>query len=327
MMSKRPTSQPAPARPATALHNRVSSPHVVDLRPKPISAAKPDAPSPIEHQSTQVPAAPPKQTLKNARAEVLKQHLEKAKSYQRSAVISRFSHDERAVLQAQSVLNPLPASSRAQLPPPAKQPHPTRVAQETRPSEPQLPSLAVVQHEAMAKLASHAPKPVEKRTRRERLAPKRVRSISPRASRSIATGAIVVIMAGYVWAQNYPKMALQNASSQAGVSASLPGFMPSSYSLARTISEPGQITLNYTSPSEPSALEIAQSKSTWDSNSLLANFVSKNTDDYAAVQGEGLTIYLFNNNEATWINHGIWYNIQGATLLSRDQILKIAYSL
>jgi hypothetical protein len=322
-MSKRPTSQPAPARPATALHNRVSSPHVVDLRHKPENPTKPDVPSQVGRSHAHIPAAPPKQALKKAQADVLQDHLEKAKSYKRSEVISRFSRDSHTTT-ASPVANQSTAAPRTIRPIPQA---PAQESQGTHASEPQLPSLAVAQHEAMAKLASHAPEPTENRSRHKRFASKRSRNISPRTSRGIATAAVVIIMGGYIWIQNYPKMALQNANDQAGVSASLPGFMPSSYSLARTVTAPGQITLNYTSPSAPSTLQIAQAKSAWDSNSLLANFVAKNADDYAAVQGEGLTIYLFNNNQATWVNHGIWYNIQGATLLSRNQILKIAYSL
>ena len=143
----------------------------------------------------------------------------------------------------------------------------------------------------------------------------------------MAITAAVVIMAGYVWLQNYPKLAIQTANSKAGVTASLPAYIPSSYNLDRTDTAPGLVTLNFSSPSSPETLKIAQHRTSWDSTSLLDNFVVKNTDDYASVQGQGLTVYLFNNNEATWVNHGIWYSIEGASRLSREQILKIAYSL
>jgi hypothetical protein len=134
-------------------------------------------------------------------------------------------------------------------------------------------------------------------------------------------------MGGYIWLHNYPKLALQNASNQAGVSASLPGFLPSSYNLATTSTAPGLVTLSFTSPSLPDVLKIAQHRTTWDSSSLLDNVVAKQADDYSAVHGQGLTIYLFGQNQAAWVNHGIWYSIEGASKLSREQILRIAYSL
>lgn len=151
--------------------------------------------------------------------------------------------------------------------------------------------------------------------------------LSPHNSRNLATAAAVVLMGGYIWLQNYPKLALQSANNKAGLSASMPSFLPSSYNLKTTDTSPGLVTLNFTSPSASEALKIAQARTTWDSSSLLDNFVAKNTDDYATVQGQGLTIYLFNNNHVTWVNHGIWYSIEGASRLSREQILKIAYSL
>lgn len=143
----------------------------------------------------------------------------------------------------------------------------------------------------------------------------------------MATVAAIAIMASYIWLQNYPKLAIQAAGNQAGLAATLPGYLPSSYVLDHTDSTPGLVTLDFTSPSAPETLKISQHRTTWDSGSLLDNFVAKNTDDYGTVQGQGLTIYLFNNNQATWVNHGIWYSIEGASRLSREQILKIAYSL
>jgi hypothetical protein len=103
--------------------------------------------------------------------------------------------------------------------------------------------------------------------------------------------------------------------------------MPSSYTLAHTNTAPGLVTLQFKSPSASEPLKIAQARTNWDSSSLLDNYVIKNTDDYATVQGQGLTIYLFGHDKATWVNHGVHYSIEGAARLSREQILKIAYSL
>lgn len=134
-------------------------------------------------------------------------------------------------------------------------------------------------------------------------------------------------MGGYIWLQNYPKMAIHAASGRAGFSASLPGYVPTSYNLSGAIdSTPGQISFKFASPgSQP--FTVTQRSTNWDSLALLDNIISKKSSDYAAVEGQGLTIYMYNNNQAAWVNHGIWYSIEGATRLSHDQILKIAYSL
>jgi hypothetical protein len=134
-------------------------------------------------------------------------------------------------------------------------------------------------------------------------------------------------MSGYIWLENYPKLALQSASTQAGLNASLPGYLPSSYNLADTQTRPGLVTLSFTSPSAGEILKIKQHRTSWDSHSLLDNYVAKQTDDYSTIHGQGLTLYVFGHNQVAWVNHGIWYSIEGAGRLSREQLLKIAYSL
>ena len=151
--------------------------------------------------------------------------------------------------------------------------------------------------------------------------------LAPRSGR-IATGlTAVAIFAGYIWLHNYPKLALDAANSRAGIEAVLPSYMPANYNLSNTSTGPGLITFDFTNPNLNEVLKIAQARTSWDSHSLLDNFVAKQTDSYATVQGQGLTIFIFNQNEATWVNHGLWYRIEGASKLSREQILQIAYSL
>ncbi|HUD11397.1 MAG TPA: hypothetical protein VMS08_03230 [Candidatus Saccharimonadia bacterium] len=337
MMSKLPVKQ-APAKTAGALHNRVKSPHVVDLRgqaPIPVTEGLPL--TAVERSEARPPAATPKSPIEERHMAQFTDRFERARQYGRSAQISRFGVDRFGNIQDPEKYhdkfgNPtLAALERTEgssgAPASSHESHIGHAPTTASAKAPEMPHLAAMQHEAMTKLAP-APQPQMAMSR----APMRMSwaphfKVTPHTGRSLATISVVVLMAGYIWIQNYPKMALQNASNVAGLSASLPGFMPSSYSLAHTSTVPGQVTLKYTSPSAQQALKIAQSRSDWDSNSLLDDFVSKNADDYAAVDGEGLTIFLFNDNEATWVNHGIWYSIEGASRLSRQQILKIAYSL
>jgi hypothetical protein len=332
MMSKLPATQStAPAKPAKALHNRLKSQHVVDLR-HPVAAKVPaEPPVKPEHHEVSLSSKP---DIHERHMAQFTDKFEKARKYSRSAQISRFGTDQFGNINDPEKLhdkfgNPtLELLERAEPTSSGPFSNHTKSSAIPPPSHaPELPHVTALQHQAMTRLALAPASTGNAATSSRQLSWLPHFSPSAHRGRSLATLGIVVVMASYIWIQNYPKMALQNASNQAGLSASLPGFMPSSYSLAHTSTAPGQITLSYTSPSTSSALKIAQSRSAWDSSSLLDNFVAKNADDYAAVQGEGLTIYLFDNNEATWVNHGIWYNIQGASLLSRAQILKIAYSL
>lgn len=144
---------------------------------------------------------------------------------------------------------------------------------------------------------------------------------------AIAAVAVVVVMGGYIWLQNVPKLAVHTASAKAGFDASLPSYVPSSYTMQHDVSAgPGHITLAFSSPSGNNLI-INQQKTSWDSQSLLDNYVSKQSSGYLTVNNQGLTIYLYNGDAASWVNQGVWYSIQGNNQLNREQLLKIAYGL
>ena len=180
-----------------------------------------------------------------------------------------------------------------------------------------LPPHAETHHRAMASLAG------KKNIQTDRTGAK-TRTIT----RYAAIGTAVLIMSGYVWLQNYPKLELHSASGKAGFALTLPSYLPSSYSLGSPVAAVrGKATLSFNSPSSTAPLKITQETTTWDSSSLLDNVVTTKTNDYTSVQGQGLTIYLWGKNQATWVNHGVMYGIEGASQLSREQLLKVAYSL
>lgn len=142
-----------------------------------------------------------------------------------------------------------------------------------------------------------------------------------------AAVAAIAIMGGLVWMQNSPKLAFRNAATQAGIQASLPTYVPSSYRQAGPAQvAPGQITLSFNSAAGNDEMKIVQRRTNWDSNSLRENFISRQTDEFVAVQGQGLTIYLY-QDRASWVNHGVWYTVSGTSNLSREQVLKVAYGL
>lgn len=178
----------------------------------------------------------------------------------------------------------------------------------------QLPPHAETHHRAMSKLIANQN-------------PKRPTPPTP-LSRYASVAAAVAIMASYVWWQNYPKLELQSASSKAGFALTLPAYIPSSFALKGPVTATnGAAIISFSSPSSSSPLTITQKRTSWDSSSLRDNVVATADPSYTAVEGQGLTIYLWGKNQAAWVNHGIWYGIEGTAKLSREQILKIAYSL
>jgi hypothetical protein len=304
--------KPAAPKPAAALHSRAKPAHVLDLRPDTTAVATPDpAVAKVTHHT---PATLPKAAAHDRHLAQFTDRFNRAKQFEKSPQVSRFAADlGQPSAQVLATTSPTPAELQ-----------PTKSA-----ASAELPNHVATQHQAMADLARPAPAPAPAATPTPAAAKPSLPKLkfTPATNRVAAVSAAVAILAGYVWLQNYPKLTLQAASSRAGLTASLPGYIPSSYNLGHTDTAPGLVTLNFTSPSIPDTLKIAQAKTDWDSSSLLDNYVIKSTDDYTTVQGQGLTIYLWGNNQAAWVNHGIRYSIEGAARLSREQILKIAYSL
>jgi hypothetical protein len=325
MVASRP-----PTLSAAKLHHRPV--HVIDLRQQAEAQAAPPAASAASHNAV----AAPSPAAHDRHLASFNDRFERARRFGRSAQISRFGQDRMGNVKDPHLMYDKFGNQNLQTivdsahHTGAFAPNqPARVNQARTTTPNQIPNHVVTQHQAMTQLPHLAPAPTPapavpsapKAGWRPHL------SLSPNANRFATTAAAVIILGGYVWLHNYPKLAVQNAGSQAGLTAALPSYVPSSYSLAGTATGPGLLTLKFTSPSADSPLTIAQRRTAWDPSSLLDNYVAKNADDYAAVEGQGLTIYLFGNNNATWVNHGIWYNIAGADHLSRDQVLKIAYSL
>jgi hypothetical protein len=304
-------------KPAGELHTRVSpaKTNVLDLR-----EAKPTPPPVVKSEPTPLPMpvqkhvsvhAPKMHTQAKAQAEIpgtktpevrlhqIQKRLETAGTVHRSERISRFSQH--------------------QAPMAAVAPAVTARAEPSPSPEPVFNPQVAAQHEHLSRL-------LELSSETEK-APKRIKREPTKANFAAAALAIAVI-GGYIWFHNYPHLAISTAADKAGFSASLPNFVPSSYSLNGPVSyAPGLVTLDFTSPSFKDPLKIIQQPTTWDSSSLLDNFVAQKSSNYTTVNGQGLTIYLYNNGQqAAWVNQGIWYTVVGTAHLGRDQLLKMAYS-
>ncbi|MDQ5943471.1 MAG: hypothetical protein QG675_239 [Patescibacteria group bacterium] len=139
----------------------------------------------------------------------------------------------------------------------------------------------------------------------------------------------VILLGVYVWQINYPNLALKVAGSKAGISASLPAYLPNGWKISGDIqANPGSISYKLATAEGDKSVSVNQVRSDWDSQALAENYLAPNADKYTALQAEGLTIYIYNNNQASWVNHGTWYRIEGQDHgLSKDQIIKMATSL
>lgn len=209
----------------------------------------------------------------------------------------------------------------------APQPNPPIVAPEPAPTPTPAP--------APQPKASERPQPSLREMATQLSSPAEINATQNKkqsVKRPLSIGAAtlaVVIMAGYIWVNNYNNLSIRTASQRAGIVASLPHYTPSGYKLNGPISYgTGFVSFNLKNSKDANQnVAIIQRKSDWDSASLLELYVSPKSKDYVAVDSQGLKIYLYGDGQATWVNRGLQYVVQANSGLNRDQIVKMAESL
>jgi hypothetical protein len=143
----------------------------------------------------------------------------------------------------------------------------------------------------------------------------------------IASAFALIFAGGFLMYHSVPSMNLNIASAKAGFHASMPSYQPPGFSLGQFTYGPGSVTISYRSNSDTRKFSVVQRTSTWDSAALLSNFVKVTKQQYQTYQVSGRTVYLYGDNNATWVDGGIWYVVNGETALSNNQLLKMAGSL
>ena len=137
-----------------------------------------------------------------------------------------------------------------------------------------------------------------------------------------------VLLGSYLTYLNMPSLSVRVAAAQAGINASYPNYRPDGYSLAGPVSySDGRVSMNFKANGGDQQFIVNQSKSGWNSEAVLDNYVTPRAgSSYVPYTERGLTIYTYDNN-AAWVNGGILYTIEGNAPLSSEQIRRIATSL
>lgn len=138
-------------------------------------------------------------------------------------------------------------------------------------------------------------------------------------------------LAAIIWfvSNNIPDVSVRVAAMQTGIEATYPSYVPMDYSLSDIISEDGKLTMIFSGPDD-ARFTLVQEKSSWDSATLLRNYVEPTWgEEYVTTHEQGITIYISNQtNDSTWVNGGIRYSItsEGARL-TKKQTRNIVLSL
>lgn len=166
----------------------------------------------------------------------------------------------------------------------------------------------------------------KKRSMRERLA--KALRISPRLVSIGAACFAVVLIGGFFAYQRVPSIAMRVAANEAGFQGTIPKAVPAGYAFHGPIrAEKGSLTITYKSRNDGRSILVSQRPTEWTSESLLSNFIVDSKLRFQTYQDNGLTIYIYNEGSATWVDKGIWYNVTSQGSLSSQQILSLAASM
>jgi hypothetical protein len=139
----------------------------------------------------------------------------------------------------------------------------------------------------------------------------------------------VVILAVAFWLvwQNLPSVAVHVAAARAHVNAAMPTYMPEGYNFAGPLKyNQDSVTMQFKDKADKAFL-LTQKASDMNSAALPANYIPANTPVETSMIG-GTTVYIYgDNNNAAWVNRGVFYNLNNKAGLPSDQVLKIVQGL
>lgn len=183
--------------------------------------------------------------------------------------------------------------------------------------------------ENLAKANNHKMPAVKKpRSSRHRLA--RKLKVSPRVVSVVAGVFAIILLSGFFAYQRVPEIGIRIAANNAGFDAKLPGDVPAGYAFEGPIkAEQDKVTVSYKSGSDERSFTLEEKPSSWSSEALLTNFLlDSNNHRYQSYSNGGMTVYIYNGSNATWVDQGVWYSVTSAdNTLSSEQLLDIASSI
>lgn len=297
----------------------------------PLQPHKPERARTLMRSIVKKPKVPPAKTTSHPRpvfyGSLTLQRQRRAKTINKSPLVSHFGqttpkfHKKTAVLPVQPAPTPLakthtkPAGSLGQ-PKPIIVKHHSQLTQASAPED-------TIRH-ALEQATSHQAHRLKKRRVHQRAAHRF--GISPGALNTGAACLAGILLFGFVAYQNATSLAMHVASARAGFEAHLPHYEPAGFKLSGPINaSSGLISLRFQSTTDNRSFALTQQPSTWTSQALLSNFVSRRP--HYTYNHDGQVVYIYDQFNATWVNNGVWYKLEGNSALNSDQLLHIANSI
>ena len=276
------------------------------------------------HQRTDVLVKQPSITVKPKLSsyQLDQKRVARAKQTPRHHEVARYAAAQAALPSSASV-KPITPQPTRQLAPvyahtaAAVQPAPVRpaaTAPQNRPMD--------IFEQALARANSQVAAPLPKRQARRRRAGFGARALSISAA-SLA----LLLVVGFVGWQQKASLTMHYAAAKAGVAASLPGYKPAGFKASNFTYSPGIVSVNFHNPNDGSSFALIEKSSGWDSQALRDSFVANQSKTYQTIDAAGRTIYTYGNNNATWVDNGVWYQVNSKGSLTTDQLVQLALSM
>jgi hypothetical protein len=313
-------SKPRPKHSAHKLHSRAERSHTLMRRavrrPMAHLKARPVQTAPVKARV--VPAS----SERESRAKKITKH---AKIHRFGSFASTAKVEPEIITPARvKVVNPRPAMSAATQ---------TGSAPSASAAVRPLPSMVTsVSHQQLERLLDHALAKADahKQILRGHKAKKSLLNrFIPRVWAAVIVTTAILAIAGFLAWQNLPQFSMRVAAIRTGVQASVPAYAPSGFNFAAPVSYNAKsVTLHYRSTTDPTlSFTLTQQASNLDSESLAKTVIPVNTQVQTS-QVDGTTVFIHGaDNDAAWVNRGIWYTIDNSARLSSNQLLRIVESL
>ncbi len=175
--------------------------------------------------------------------------------------------------------------------------------------------------QALARANMHVEKPSAKRHARHR-----PRTTTSRALSFGAASLAIALLVGFFAWQQKANLSMHYAASKAGISAHMPSFTPDGFAAGDLSYSTGKVAVSFSNNSGET-FSILQKKTSWDSNALRDTFVASKARTYQTIDAAGRTIYMYGNNDATWVDNGVWYQVDTQGSLSTNQLVQLALSM
>lgn len=137
-----------------------------------------------------------------------------------------------------------------------------------------------------------------------------------------------VAVLAYFVNMNVPDISVRVAAMQAGIDAKYPSYLPKGFKIVEVSAEKdNKVSMEFRGENGD-GFTLAQSKSVWDSVTLMNNYVKQKWgNSFTRIREQGITIFLTREG-AVWVNRGMMFEVTvRGRMLEPTQIKNLAVSL